>query len=103
MSETSHRQQVAAIAGEWRIDVPAKSAQYLRRRWLLRSCHLLNHQRREHTAATKQKLGELRKIVGGREYPRVSGHSTHPARGRVVNDSAQHMVLFVKLGGSDLH
>ncbi len=84
--ERSHRQQIAAIRRERRINIPSKPAQHRRRRRLLRRRHLLDRHRRQDSVATiQQRLRKLRQIVRRREQSRMPRHSAHPPRRRIVH------------------
>ena len=102
VTERANRQEVAAIGGERRIDVPAKAPQGSCVGWLLGSRHLLDGEWGEHFAAAEQCLGELGQIIRRRKQAGVAGHSAHTTRTRVVDYRAQHHAIVVVLRGRGL-
>src|SRR5436305_14242430 len=102
MAERTDRQQFSPIGGERRVNVPAKTTNRRHVRGLLRAGHLVDGELRENGTAIEQRLGEFRQIVGGRKQTRMASDSSHPARTRIMNYAAQHLVVLVVLGGSNL-
>ena len=100
-------EQVAAIAGERRIDVPAQAAQDRLVGRALRLGELLDGHRAEHAhavqlAAVEHHLCEARQVVGSGEHSRVAGNAAHIARGGVMHHAAQRRLVFGQLlGGRD--
>ena len=87
-------EQLAAIAGVRRIDVPAEAAQNGLIGRALRLGELPDGERAEEAhavefAAVEHHLGEARQVVGGGEQAGVARHAAHVARGGVVHHSAQ--------------
>ena len=103
VSKRTHRQQVSAVRGKRRIDIPSESTQNLRRRRLFRPGHLLDRKCRQNSASSiQQHLRKLRQVIRGREKARVPSHSAHPSRRRIVHHSPQHHVIVVILCRRDV-
>ena len=95
-------QEIAAVRGERRINVPAKTAQHWRRRRLLGLRHLLDRERRKNpSAAIQQGLRELSQIVGRGKQSRMAGHAAHAPGCRIMHHTAQHVLVLVVLRGRD--
>ena len=107
VAEGADGEQLAAVAGEGRIDIPAQAAQDGLVGRALRLGELPDGERIEEAdaiqlAAVDHHLREAGKVVGRGEEPGVSGHAAHVARGGVVNYAAQrHAGGRETLGGRD--
>ena len=96
MAERSERQQLAAIGGVGRIDIPSKPADVRLARGRCRRRHPGHGERRENAgradgAAAEKHPAENREVVGRAEETRVPGDAAHPPRRRIVHDPAQHL------------
>ena len=95
MAERPERQQLPPVRREHRVDVPAEAAPVPLARRRRHGGHPGNGERRErshavHRAAAQQHPTEDRQIGRRAEQPGVAGHTSHPARRRVVHRAAEH-------------
>ena len=94
MAIGADREQVATIAGERRVDIPAEAAQHRLIRGALRRGELLHRERAEQARAVKLALvqhhfAEARQIVRRGKQSRVPRHAAHIARRFVVHHPSQ--------------
>ncbi len=107
MAEGADGEQLAAIAGKRRIDIPAEAAQHRLVGRALRLGELFDSRRADDAhavqlAAVEQHLREFCQVIGGGEHAGVSGHSAHAAGGGVMDHPAQrNLALGHALGGRD--
>ena len=94
VAEGADRKERAAIAGEGRVDIPAKSAQRGAGRGLLGLDHLGESELVEREVASaagepvEQRLGEGGHVCSSAEEAGVTGDAFHAARGGVVHNTA---------------
>ncbi len=98
VAERSERQEFAAVHRIRRIDVPAEAADIRLAGRRCRRRHPADGQRRQNArsvdrTAAEQHAAVEREIRRGAEEPRVPGNASHPPRGRIVHDAAQHLHL----------
>ncbi len=102
MAIRPHRQQLAAVAGEGRVNIPSQAAENGGIGRLLRRGHLLDDLWREDLVAIEQRLGKAAEVIGGGKQPGMSGDATHAARPGIVDHPMQHDTVLVILCRSDL-
>ena len=98
------REQLAAITGKRRVDVPAEPAQDRLIGRTLRRGELVDRERAKQTHASQRALvqhhfTEPCQVIGGRKHSRVPCYAAHEARRVIVHHAAQHVPILQPLGG----